>query len=60
MDDGCYLKLFAKLFMSHYSTLESMIIADTVFTLSWTMLFEIVREKVYMDDSRTVEIYDYG
>ena len=37
-----------------------MIIADTVFTLSWTMLFEIVREKVYMADSRTVEIYDYG
>ena len=40
--------------------LESMIIADTVFTLSWTMLCEIVREKVYVVDSRTVEIYDYG
>ena len=42
--------------------LESMIIAHTVFMLPWTKLFEIVREKVhvYMADSRTVEIYDYG
>ena len=58
MDDGCYLKLFAKVRMSHYST---MLIAHTVFILSWTMLFEIVRERVhvYMADSRTVEIYDY-
>ena len=60
MDDGCYLKLFAKYAWATTSPLESMIIADTVFPWSWTM-FEIVREKVhvYMADSRTVEIYDY-
>ena len=37
-----------------------MITADTVFTLSWTMLFEVLREKEHIAHSMTIDIYDHG
>jgi hypothetical protein len=37
---------------------KSMIIAETVLTLTWTMLFEIVCKR--MTHFRTIDIYDYS
>ena len=43
----CYLKSIAKARMTHSRTIESMIIAETVLTLSWTILFEIACESTH-------------
>ena len=43
----CYLKSIAKARITHSRTIESMIIAETVLTLSWTILFEIACESTH-------------
>ena len=43
----CYLKSIATARMTHSRTIESMIMAETVFTLSWTILFEIACESAH-------------
>ena len=39
---------------------KSVIIAETVLTLTWTMLFEIVCKVERMTHFRTIDIYDYS
>jgi hypothetical protein len=45
--------------MTHSRTIEILIIAETVLTLSWTMRFEIVCKSTH-DHSRSINIYDYS
>ena len=59
MDDAIWSRL-QKYVWSTTAPLESMITANTVFTLSWTMLFEVLREKEHIAHSRTIDIYDHG